>query len=137
MNGHFTHYRRIVFSCGMIILFCVITLSWYIPMWPFQPVYFVRQANGTKRLLSTSVVLGSKDAKDICLMLENYNETFIRIGDVILVRGGLFFDKNLRWNYTSKAGLGLRDRKFSSIENEDGAPSLWIEKDFEHERGSQ
>lgn len=78
--------------------------------------------------MSASALLSPSEAEAVCKTLGNYNEKFIMLGNVIFIAGGLFFDDELRWNYTTKSDLKLSNARFALMDNGNGAPPLWDEK---------
>lgn len=126
MNRSYKFLKRMVLICGIMIL-CV-TILYHIPLWPFRPVFFVCSVNGEKQLKAMTFSLNPSEADSLCAVLKDNNEIHVRIDNVIFVSGCLFFDDEMRWNHTSKAGIKCRDKKYGITHSCDGGPMLLMEK---------
>ena len=126
MNRSHKLLKHMLLMCGIMIL-CVAIL-YHIPLWPFHPVFFVCPVNGEKKLKTMTFSFNLSEADSLCAVLKDNNEIHVRIGNVILVSGYLFFDDEMRWNLTSKAGIKCRDKKYVITHSCDGGPMLLMEK---------
>src|ERR1051326_431498 len=70
-----------------------------LPLLPFRPV--VSDA-GPNHVLTEST-LGKDQKSAIIGVLARYEERYCDYGDSIWITPKLYFDKELRWNYTSKS----------------------------------
>ena len=90
----------IVLGCGALASILSAAYFW-LPLIPFECVY--HDGTGAHCLLGQPIQSPEQSAR-VAAVLKRYDEPYWRPGDVIvLVPLALAFDRELRWNYTSKA----------------------------------
>lgn len=125
MRINLRYFKRGHIACTAIILIGYV--AFHIPVWPFFPVFYVLPFHEREKLASVSPFLTQEDADAIGCILNKYNEKYLWANNVIFVSHSLFFDKELRWNYTTKSGMLIPLRNFQRDSSSDGAPPRWIE----------
>ena len=113
---------------GTVAVGIICSIFWNLPVWPFYPVFLVRPQKADIQLRTSLTRITVTEANSLACLLRSYNEAFFIIGGVVFVKGALAFDAELRWNYSSKAGIKYRNEQFVLQGSLNGEPDLWIEK---------
>lgn len=93
--------KRLSILIGIALAGVAIVTWFLIPILPFRAVFHDGSAHHN---LSTST-LRPEDRAKIELVLKKYGEHYWTTDTGILITPQLFFDPQLRWNYTSKSGI--------------------------------
>lgn len=105
------HKRKRVVSIA-ILIDGLLTLWYWMPIFPVRPVFNV-WINYEQHLVSTSCRLSKQDIDSLTSILKRDNQIFFVGKSMIFVTPKLLFDKELIWNYTSKAGIAFPDSNYA------------------------
>ena len=82
----------------IIIIFAIAVL--FLPVFPFKTV--IHNGSGENFLIEKTLT-NEAQINSICMTLERYGECYWKTKNKLRVPIKLYFDKDLRWNYTSKS----------------------------------
>ena len=91
-------------TIGFIGISFIVTFwfSWNLAtICPFVAVY--HDGSGDHNLIE--IEIKENDIKPLHIVLDQYEENFRVKGDKLFIAPRLYFDEQLRWNYSSKAGI--------------------------------
>lgn len=106
----FLHKKTRIMLIAALIGGLLIMWQW-LPICPISPVFNVWTEH-EQHLVSISYRLNKQDIDSLTRILESDNHIFHICNSMIFVAPKLFFDEELIWNYTSKAGIAFPDDNY-------------------------
>ena len=112
------HKGKVVFMMILALVGAMLCVWYFTPISPFIPVFNV-WIDHEQHLVSKLCRLGKQENDSLTKVLESDSQIFLVFNRMIFVTPRLFFDKELIWNYTSKAGIAfpqdnyIRDHKYN------------------------
>lgn len=105
-----SHKRIRIVSIAVLIGALFVMWQW-VPICPVRPVFNV-WVDHEQHLVSSSCQLGEQEINLLANILECDDQIFFISKRMIFVTPKLLFDKELIWNYTSKAGVAFPDSNY-------------------------
>ena len=94
--------KKITIGFTAIVPITAFALFWNVAtVCPFVGVYH----DGTGEHNLIEIEISEDDIKPLHIVLDRYEENFRVKGDKLFIAPRLYFDEQLRWNYSSKAGI--------------------------------
>ena len=121
--------KRGAFLVAMSLLALVVIMN-LAPLFPFIPVFCVKKRMSDFELCRVKYALNDSEMSALTNILSNYNEPFLVKGSTITIQLRLFIDKELMWNYTSKAKLKHPSKRF--VPDSDPWHHVWLEMPERH-----